>query len=85
MTEGKATEDFAGGTGMSSVSVVLPVYNVEKYLEKCLDSVIGQTLKDIEIICVDDGSTDRSGEILEAYEKKDSRIRVLHQENQFSL
>ena len=69
---------------MSSVSVVLPVYNVEKYLEKCLDSVIGQTLKDIEIICVDDGSTDRSGEILEAYEKKDSRIRVLHQENQYA-
>lgn len=69
---------------MKKVSVVLPVYNVEKYLEKCLDSVIHQTLRDIEIICVDDGSTDGSGAILEAYQAKDSRIRVLHQQNQFA-
>ena len=52
------------------VSVIIPVYNVEDYLRQCLDSVINQTLKDIEIICVDDGSTDKSLEILHEYEKK---------------
>ena len=63
------------------VSVIIPVYNGEKYLEECLDSIIGQTEKDIEIICVDDGSTDRSGEILEEYSRKDKRIQVFHQKN----
>lgn len=51
------------------VSIVVPVYNVENFLKECLDSVINQTLKDIEIICVDDGSTDKSLEILREYEK----------------
>ena len=64
------------------VSVIIPVYNVEKYLRECLDSVINQTLKDIEIICVDDGSTDSSGKILDEYAQKDKRIKVIHQENQ---
>lgn len=64
------------------VSIVMPVYNVEKYLGQCLDSVINQTLRDIEIICVDDGSTDDSLGILEDYSQKDNRIRVLHQQNQ---
>ncbi len=64
------------------VSVIVPVYNVEEYLEKCLDSITSQSLKDIEIICVNDGSTDRSGEILQKYAKKDNRIRVINQENQ---
>ena len=63
------------------VSVIIPVYNVEKYLRQCLDSVVNQTLRDIEIICVDDGSTDTSLEILREYQSKDSRIMVLHQEN----
>lgn len=63
-----------------SVSVVMPVHNGEGYLRDCLDSVIGQTLRDIEIILVDDGSTDRSLAILDAYAAKDSRITVLHQE-----
>jgi glycosyltransferase involved in cell wall biosynthesis len=66
---------------MPKVSIIIPVYNVEKYLAECLDSAIGQTLRDIEIICVDDGSTDRSPEILDEYAKKDSRIIVIHQQN----
>ena len=66
------------------VSVIMPVYNVEDYLEQCLDSVVNQTLQEIEIICVDDGSTDRSGEILEEYAARDTRIKVLHQQNQYA-
>ncbi|MBR5800135.1 MAG: glycosyltransferase [Lachnospiraceae bacterium] len=64
------------------VSVIIPVYNVEKYLKQCLDSVITQTYTNLEIICVDDGSTDHSLDILRFYEKKDSRIKVLTQKNQ---
>ncbi len=67
---------------MAKVSIIVPVYNVEKYLDKCLQSLINQTLKDIEIICVNDGSTDNSLEILERYAKKDSRIIIINQENQ---
>ena len=63
---------------MPKVSVVVPVYNVEKYLEQCLDSIVNQTLKDIEIICVDDGSTDKSGEILDKYVTEDDRVKVIH-------
>ena len=59
------------------LSVILPVYNVEEYLEECLDSVLCQTLKDIEIICVDDGSTDSSRNILQKYAEKDKRIRLI--------
>ncbi len=66
------------------VSVIIPVYNVEQYLRECLDSVINQTLKEIEIICVDDGSTDKSLDILLEYAAKDNRITVLKQENQGS-
>ena len=66
---------------MTEVSVIIPVYNVEKYLAKCLDSVINQTLKDIEIICINDGSTDGSLKILQDYAKKDDRIKVINQEN----
>lgn len=63
------------------VSVIIPVYNVEEYLRECLDSVVNQTLKEIEIICVDDGSTDSSLEILKEYAKKDNRITVITQQN----
>ena len=63
------------------LSVIIPVYNVEKYLKRCLDSVINQTLKDIEILCINDGSTDDSLSILEEYKSKDSRIVVITQEN----
>ncbi len=63
------------------VSVIIPVYNVEKYLCCCIDSVIGQSYGNLEIILIDDGSDDGSGAICEAYKEKDSRIRVLHQKN----
>lgn len=66
---------------LAKISVIVPIYNVEKYLPKCLQSCIDQTLDDIEIICVDDGSTDRSGEIAEEYAALDSRIQVIHKEN----
>ncbi len=63
------------------VSIIIPVCNVEKYLRECLDSAVNQTLKEIEIICVNDGSTDGSLEILEEYAKKDNRIKVIDKEN----
>lgn len=63
------------------VSVIVPVYNVEKYLEKCLESVVNQTLRDIEIICINDGATDSSGGILEKFALKDKRIIVVNKEN----
>ncbi|MBP2046668.1 glycosyltransferase [Methanobacterium aggregans] len=63
------------------VSVVIPVYNVEKYLKQCLESLINQTLSEIEIICVNDGSTDGSLEILEEYTEKDDRVRVINKKN----
>ena len=64
------------------VSVIIPVYNVEKTLPRCIDSVIGQSLKDIEIILVDDGSPDKSPEICDEYRCKDSRIKVFHKPNE---
>ena len=66
---------------MVKVSVIVPVYNVDKYLEECLDSIVNQTLNDIEIICVNDGSTDGSLKILEDYASKDDRIKIITQEN----
>lgn len=64
------------------ISVIIPVYNVEKYLKKCLDSLVNQTFKDIEIICINDGSTDDCLSILNEYAAKDERIIVISQENQ---
>lgn len=66
---------------MVKVSVVIPVYNVEPYLNICMDSVVNQTLEDIEIICINDGSTDKSLDILNSYAEKDDRITVISQEN----
>lgn len=66
---------------MPKVSVIVPVYNVAAYLPKCIESIQNQTESDIEIILVDDGSTDKSGAICDAYAKKDARIKVVHQEN----
>lgn len=63
------------------VSVIIPCYNVEKYLKQCLDSVVNQTLKDIEIICINDGSTDKSLQILTEYAEKDKRIKVISKHN----
>lgn len=66
---------------MCKVSIIIPVFNNEQYLNKCMDSVIHQTLNDIEIICIDDGSTDNSPHILDEYAENDSRIKVIHKEN----
>ena len=63
------------------ISVILPIYNVEKYLEKCLKSVINQTYKNLEIILVDDGSKDNSPQICDEYAVKDKRIVVIHKSN----
>lgn len=66
---------------MKKISVIIPVYNVEKYLKQCLDSVLCQTYKNLEILLVDDGSTDNSGSICDDIAKMDSRIKVIHKEN----
>ena len=66
---------------MPELSIIVPVYNAEKYLEKCLDSIINQTFRDYETILIDDGSTDRSGIICDEYAVKDARFKVIHQKN----
>ena len=63
------------------ISIIVPIYNVEKYLPKCIDSIINQTLENIEIILVNDGSTDSCAEIIESYANKDNRIKVIHKKN----
>ncbi|MBR5333049.1 MAG: glycosyltransferase [Muribaculaceae bacterium] len=63
------------------ISVIVPIYNVEKYVGECVDSIINQSYKNLEIILVDDGSTDRSGEICDDYAQRDNRIKVIHREN----
>ena len=67
---------------MPKASVIVPVYNVEGYLEKCVQSVLAQTEKDFELLLVDDGSTDHSGKLCDTLAQTDSRIRVIHQQNQ---
>lgn len=66
---------------MDKISVIVPVYNSEKYITRCLDSLLSQTYKDLEIICINDGSTDTSGKICDDSAKKDNRIKVFHTEN----
>ncbi|OOM79964.1 glycosyltransferase [Clostridium sp. BL-8] len=66
---------------MEKISIIIPVYNVEAYIRKCLNSVKNQTYKNLEIICIDDGSTDKSGEICDEYAKKDSRFKIVHKVN----
>ena len=63
------------------VSIIIPVYNTEQYLSRCIDSILGQNFTDFELLLIDDGSTDGSAKICDAYAEKDSRIRVLHKEN----
>lgn len=63
------------------ISVVVPVYNVAAYLKQCIDSILTQTYSDIEVVLVDDGSTDGSGEICDTYAVKDKRVSVIHQTN----
>ena len=66
---------------MKKISVIIPIYNVEKFLPQCLDSILAQTLNDLEVICVNDGSPDNCSQILSDYAKKDSRIVVIEQKN----
>ena len=63
------------------ISVIVPVYNVEKYLRRCIDSILVQTFTDFELLLIDDGSKDKSGEICDEYAKKDKRVRVFHKVN----
>jgi len=69
------------GERMPSISVIVPVYNVEKYIHRCVDSILNQTYTDFELILVDDGSPDNCGAICDEYAQKDSRVVVIHQEN----
>jgi glycosyltransferase involved in cell wall biosynthesis len=68
-------------TNNNLISIIIPVYNVEKYLNRCVDSIVNQTYSNIEIILVDDGSKDKSGEICDKYAMKDQRIKVFHKKN----
>ena len=63
------------------ISVIVPIYNVEQYLEKCIESIISQTYKNLQIILIDDGSNDKSGKICNKYAEKDKRVVVIHKEN----
>ena len=63
------------------VSIIVPVYNVEKYLPKCIESILNQTYTNLEVILIDDGSTDSSGKICDEYARRDGRIKVIHKEN----
>lgn len=74
----------SAATEVPQISVIIPVYNAETHLRECLDSVVAQTLKNIEIICVDDGSTDSTPQILQSYAVRDARIRILNQNNRFA-
>lgn len=76
-----AAKNYVSENYKPKLSVIIPVYNTEKYLKQCLDSVVNQTFEDLEIICVNDGSTDRSQKILEEYAHSDSRIKIINQEN----
>lgn len=66
---------------LKSVTIIIPVYNAEKYLPRCIDSILAQTFTDFELLLINDGSKDKSGEICDAYAAKDSRVRVFHKEN----
>lgn len=66
---------------MVNISIIVPVYNAERYLKRCVDSIVAQTINDFELILVDDGSTDKSGAICDEYSSKDQRIKTVHKPN----
>lgn len=66
---------------MCEISIIVPIYNVEKYMEKCINSILNQTFNDFELLLINDGSTDKSGEICDLYAKADKRIKVIHKDN----
>ena len=70
-----------GVSAPPTISVIIPVYNTEKYLRRCIDSILAQTYKDFEMLLIDDGSKDSSGAICDEYAEKDARVRVFHKEN----
>ena len=67
---------------MPEISIIVPVFNTGKYLSNCLDSILGQTFSGFEVICVDDGSTDESADILAKYAKNDNRVKIIAQNNE---
>ena len=67
---------------MSKISIIVPIFNCEKYIEKCINSILSQSFKDLELILVDDGSTDNSGKICDLFANNDSRIKVIHKKIQ---
>jgi glycosyltransferase involved in cell wall biosynthesis len=69
-------------TGTPIVSIIVPVYNVEKYIRQCLDSIVAQTFTDFEAVLVDDGSTDSSGDICDEYAQKDPHFTAVHKQNE---
>lgn len=66
---------------MAKITLIIPIYNVEKYLSKCLESILNQSYKKIKILCINDGSTDRLQEIVKKYQKTDSRIHLINTQN----
>ena len=64
------------------ISVIVPIYNVEQYLPRCIDSILKQTYRDLEIILVDDGSTDNSSQMCDTWSERDQRIKVIHKKNE---
>ena len=82
--EGNQILEMVNRMGEIKVSIIIPIYNAEKTLRRCIGSVCSQTLKEIEIICVDDGSSDGSMDLLVELAKTDCRINVIRQENQYA-
>lgn len=77
----KELAEITGRKELAEITVIVPVYNVEEYLPRCIDSIISQSFRDFDMILVDDGSPDKCGEICEAYTKRDQRLHVIHQKN----
>ena len=67
---------------MDKVSIVVPIYNTEKYLDECIESIVNQTYKNLEIILIDDGSKDKSPQMCDEWAKKDNRIKIIHKSNE---